>query len=115
MTEHAHAPGVILCQDCIGLWVLQTASGSAHVVDLDRMTMRRERAVAPPQIASDGEPFVASCRPRDGAWLRLVAFEPIRLGQPAQVWLAGVTDDQAVIATPRVTTPVVLLPAQPDG
>lgn len=104
MTAHEHREGVVLCIDCMGRWLMRTASGSSYLLDLDEKTAQRIQG----STNADPERAFHFSQPlrRDGDALPLVAMEPVRLRESAFLLLSQVDDYEGYVNTTRMTTPV---------
>lgn len=101
---HDHPDAIVLCVACVGRWLLVTASGSTHLLDLGAKTIQRVQDLA---NASPGRRGAHSVRlRRDGDVLPLFHFDPIRLGEPAALLIGEVDHYAGYVSTTRVTTPV---------
>ncbi len=101
---HEHPDAVVLCVACVGRWLVATASGSTHLLDLRAKTIQRAQDLT---NASPGPTGAHSVRlRRDGDVLPLFHFDPIRLGEPAALLIGEVDDYEGYVSTTRLTTPV---------
>lgn len=113
VTAHKHPEDVVLCPCCTGVWVIKTASGSAHRLDLDAKTAQRIQDVSR-STPSPTEMWSDRLR-RDGEVLPLYRLEPVRIGQRA-IWVLGEVDDyEGYLSTTRETTPVVSVEVADDA
>lgn len=103
LASHEHPDGVVLCVGCTGRWLIVTASGSKHLVDLDAKTIRRVQDHARDTSAVD---YRSVRLRRDEAVLPLQHFDPIRLHEPAVLLIGEVDDYAGYVNTTRTTTPV---------
>ncbi len=93
--------------DHVGCWVVQTASGSAYLLDLDSAQVTRLRAAEEPLP----DVAVAALR-RDGGAVPLLAIGPVLVGLPLVMVLQVRVD---AVHTVRQTTPVVAIRRLPPG
>jgi len=112
-SAHEHAPGVVVCADCLGVWMVRTASGSTHRLDLDAKTVQRIQDSTRATL-SRTQMWSQPLR-RDGGPLPLLRLDPVRIGQRA-TWVLGQVDDYpGYVSTTRQTTPVVTVEPIPDN
>jgi hypothetical protein len=85
LTAHRHDADIDVCMGCTGQWTLRTASGATYVLDLDaRTALRTSRPV---RLGHDAD--VDRSLRRDGQPVPLLDMEPVRVGEPAVLTLAG--------------------------
>jgi hypothetical protein len=93
--------------DLTGCWLVQTASGSVHLLDFGSVQVTRVRAAEEP-VADFG---VSDLR-RDGEAVPLLAIGPVAVGLPLAMVLQVRSDP---VETTRLTTPVVSIRRLPPG
>ncbi|TCJ21648.1 hypothetical protein [Nocardioides jejuensis] len=107
LASHEHDDRIVLCTNCVGRWLVTTASGSTHLFDLDAKTIQRVQAAANERPSRERAGSVPLRR--DGDVLPLLHLDPIRLNEPACLLIGEVDDYLGYVNTTRVTTPVRLV------